>query len=213
MTRPDSAINAIGDLVGHTVGYTSPKSTTEMTLRMSLQNAGVSTDRIKFVATGGLGNGLAMLKGGNIDAAPFVDPTLSASGKDFKTVFRAAEHMPPMHFNFGVTSWEFAAKYPDTVRKLINARRRAVDWLYAHPDESIDFCTQFFEIDKSLAAQVLPKFVADKYWSPGNFSQEGLDANVSGLRLLGVLDGTIDWSKYVDQRYLPDNLPRVKLTT
>jgi NitT/TauT family transport system substrate-binding protein len=212
MSRPDNPINSINDLAGHTVGYTAPKSTTEMALRMSLQNAGVPTDKIKFVSTGGLGGALSMLKGGNIDAAPFVDPTLTASGKDFKIVFRAAEHMPPIHFSFGVANPEFAAKNPDMVRKMISARRRAVDWLYAHPDEGVDFCAQYLEIDKALGAQVLPKFIAGKYWSPGSFSQEGLDSNVIGLHLLGALEGTIDWGKHVEQKYLPDDL-RTKLAS
>jgi NitT/TauT family transport system substrate-binding protein len=206
MTTPDKPINSIKDLAGRSAGYTSPKSTTEMALRMSLANAGVPVDGMKLVSTGGLGGALSMVKAGNIDAAPFVDPTLTASGSEFKMIFRAADHMPPLHFSFGVTTPEFGAKSPDMVRKLVNARRRAVDWLYAHPEESVAFCAEFLEIDKPLAARILPKFIAGKYWSPGNFTREGLDSNITGLHLIGALEGTIDWGKYVDQKFLPDDL-------
>jgi NitT/TauT family transport system substrate-binding protein len=206
MTTPDKPINSIKDLVGRTVGYTSPKSTTEMALRMSLANAGVPVDKVKLVSTGGLGGALSMLKAGNIDAAPFVDPTLTASGSEFKKVFLAADHMPPLHFSFGVAAPEFAAKNPDTVRKFVNARRRAVDWLYAHPEDGVAYCAEFLEIDKSLAAKILPKFIAGKYWSPGNFTRQGLESNVTGLQLIGALEGTIDWDKYVDQKFLPEDL-------
>jgi NitT/TauT family transport system substrate-binding protein len=206
MTNPDKPINSIKDLADRTVGYTSPKSTTEMALRMSLANAGVPVDKMKLVSTGGLGGALSMVKAGNIDAAPFVDPTLTASGSEFKLVFRAAEHMPPLHFSFGVVAPEFAAKNPDMVRKFVNARRRAVDWLYAHPDDGVQYVAEFLEVDKALAAKILPKFIIGKYWSPGNFTREGLDSNIAGLQLMGAIEGTIDWGKYVDQKFLPDDL-------
>jgi NitT/TauT family transport system substrate-binding protein len=92
------------------------------------------------------------------------------------------------------------------LRKLINARRRAVDWLYAHPDEGVAFCASFLDIDKQLAAQVLPKFIQGRYWSPGSFTRQGLDSNITGLHLIDALEGTVDWSKYVDQNFLPKDL-------
>lgn len=213
MTQPDKPINSIKDLAGRTVGYTSPKSTTEMLLRMSLADAKVPMDKIKFVSTGGLGGALSMLKTGSIDASPFVDPNLTKYQDEFKMVFRAADYTPPFHFSFGISTPAFAAKNPDMLRKLIRARRRAVDYLYAHPQEDNGFCADFFEIDKPLADKVFPKFLkgTPRYWSQGNFTRQGLDSNVLGLKLLGVLSGDIDWSTHVDQSFLPSDLPRISL--
>jgi NitT/TauT family transport system substrate-binding protein len=213
MTTPDKPINSIKDLVGRTVGYTSPKSTTEIMLRMSLAKAGIRPDQVKFVATGGLGGALSMLKTGNIDAAPFVDPNLTKHENEFKLVFRAADYTPPFHFTFGITTPEMIAGKPDMIRKLINARRRAVDWIYANPQGNIDFCAEFFEIDRPLAAKLFPKFLQGDppYWSRGNFTQAGLDSNIAGLHLIGALEGSIDWKTHVDQRFLPKDLPRIAL--
>ena len=210
LTLPNKPINSIQDLAGKTVGYTAPKSTTELALRMSLADARVPTDKMTFVSTGGLGGALSMLKSGNIDAAPFADPNLTKSLSDFKLVFRASDYVPPLHYLFGITTPDFAKKNPDLVRKLIKARRDAVAWIYAHPTEAVAYCADFLEVDTSLATKIMPKFLlgatATPYWSPGNFIREGLASNDAGLRLIGALEGTVDWNKYVDQSYLPADL-------
>jgi len=206
MTTPDKPISSIKDLVGHKVGYTAPKSSTEMMLRMSLDAAGISPDQVTMVSTGGLGGGLSALKAGAIDAAPIVEPVLSKSGSAFKKVFRAADVVPSVIFTFGVTTPEFAKKNPEMIRKLIAVRRKAVDWLYANPDKAVPICAEYMGIDEALAARILPKFIAWKYWSPGSFEKAGLDANIKGLHLIGAVQGTVDWSKYIDQRFLPEDL-------
>ena len=208
MTLPGKPINTIQDLIGKTIGYTSAKSTTEMLLRMSLDAAGIAPDKVKLVATGGLGGGLSALNNGGIDAAPIVEPTLSQSGAKYKLIFRAAEYVKSLNFNFGITTNEFAKKEPETLRKYVRARRKAVDWLYANPEASVAICAEFLDISKELAGVVLPKFIGWKYWSPGDFSTDGLENNVIGLRLMQAVEGTVDWSKYVDQSFLPEDLRR-----
>ena len=206
MTLPDKPIHSIKDLVGRTVGYTSAKSTTEMLLRMSLDAAGISAEKVKLVATGGLGGGLSALGAGSVDAVPIVEPVLSKSGNKYKQVFRAAEYVTSLTFAFGVTTPEFARKNPEVVRKLVKARRNAVDWLYANPKAAVPICAEFFEIDQELAARVLPKFIGWKYWSPGDFAKDGLENNVRGLQLMHAVEGSVDWSKFIDQQFLPADL-------
>ncbi len=206
MTLPDKPINSIRDLVGRTVGYTAAKSTTEMLLRMSLDAAGIPADKVKLVSTGGLGGGLAALGAGGVDAVPIVEPVLSKSGSKYKQVFRAAEFVTSLTFAFGVTTPEFVRKNPDMVRKLIKARRNAVDWLYANPNAAVAICAEYLEIDKELAARVLPKFIGWRYWSAGDFTKDGLENNIRGLQLIGAVEGTVDWSKVIDQQFLPADL-------
>jgi hypothetical protein len=35
-----------------------------------------------------------------------------------------------------------------------------------------------------------------------------LDNNIRGLELIGAVDGPVDWDKFVDQRFLPEDLRR-----
>ncbi|MNC96711.1 hypothetical protein D3C83_141600 [compost metagenome] len=50
---------------------------------------------------------------------------------------------------------------------------------------------------------------AQKYWSRGDFTKEGLAANILGLRLVKVIDADkVDWNALIDQSYLPADLKR-----
>lgn len=206
MALPGSSINSVKDLVGKTVGYTQPKSSSEMMLRLTLDAAGIPADQVKMVATGGLGGGLSMLAAGGIDAAPIVDPVLTKSGDQYRLVFWPAETLPAMTAGLGVVNPAYARENPEKVEKLVRARRKAVDWIYANPVAAADYCAKFLDIDKELAAKLLPKFIEWKFWSPGSFSKDGLDVVVKGLNLLGTVQGEVDWASYIDERYLPNDL-------
>ncbi|MCB1547578.1 MAG: ABC transporter substrate-binding protein [Hyphomicrobiaceae bacterium] len=208
MTLPGKPISSIKDLVGKTIGYTSAKSTTEMLLRMSLSAAGIAPDQVKLVATGGLGGGLSLLAAGGIDAAPIVEPTMSKAGSKYKLVFRAADYVKQLNFAFGVTTEVYGKKEPERLRKMVLARRKAVDWIYANPSAAVPLCGEFLSIDKDLAGKVLPKFIGWKYWSRGDFTKDGLENNVRGLQLMKAVEGSVDWNKYVDQSFLPADLRR-----
>ena len=45
------------------------------------------------------------------------------------------------------------------------------------------------------------------YWSPGDFDYEGMTTMLKGLQLVKAVEpGPFDWSKIVDESYLPDVL-------
>ena len=45
-----------------------------------------------------------------------------------------------------------------------------------------------------------------KYWGRGDLDLKAMDNMVEGLRIIGEVDGPMDWSKLVDQSFLPDDL-------
>ena len=44
------------------------------------------------------------------------------------------------------------------------------------------------------------------YWGLGNFEYESLNNLVHAMNLIGVIQGQLDWRKYVDESYLPVDL-------
>ena len=48
--------------------------------------------------------------------------------------------------------------------------------------------------------------VKETYWSDGRFDYEAMNKMLEGLQITGQLKGEIDWSKYVDNSYLPADL-------
>src|SRR5262249_25979671 len=56
VANPKGSIHKVQDLAGRKAGFTGPKSTSEMLLRLALKQAGM-TDKVELVATGGFGGG------------------------------------------------------------------------------------------------------------------------------------------------------------
>ena len=76
VANPKSNIHKVQDLAGKKAGFTDPKSTSELLLRLALKEAGMA-GKVEPVATGGFGGGLTLLDSGGIDAAPLIDPILT----------------------------------------------------------------------------------------------------------------------------------------
>ena len=67
-SKPNANIKSIKDLVGKKIGFTNPKSTTEMVLRAAVAKEGLA-GKIELLAMGGLGPAITALNQGAIAAA------------------------------------------------------------------------------------------------------------------------------------------------
>jgi NitT/TauT family transport system substrate-binding protein len=198
-TTPDSGVSSVKDLAGKKVAFTSPKSTTEMLLTMVSDKYGIKTDT---VAAGGIGAGLTMVEQKAVVAAPVMDPIWSKVSGKFKPVFFVKDELPPMVQTVGVTTPEYAKANKDKLRKLVQARARAVAFLYAHPEESARIVAKQYEADEKIVLVAINNLIAMKYWSDGTFEYDAMDHMVKGLQIVGEIDGKVDWSKIVDESYL-----------
>ena len=207
-SMPGKGWKSIKDLVGKRIGYTNPKSATEMVLRLSLEAAGIPFDKVKAMPTGGLGAGLTLLRNGGVDAAVIVEPVISKSKGKFAQIFRAGAIVPVVTWDVGVTTRAFAKKNGDLLRKLIKIRRESVDWINSNPKAAAAYYAEYMRISKDLAEQIVPKFVAWKFLNSGAFDLKGLKTTVKGLNMVGAIKGEVDWNKYVDQQYLPKDLQK-----
>jgi len=207
---PDTKIGSIQDLVGKKVAITQPKSGSEFMLKMALSNAGVPIDKVTLVAAGGLNEGLVLLRNGSVVAAILGEPLFSRDAKNYKVVVDLSKHIPRLAQTVGFTTRSYAAKNADKIRAVIAARRKAVDDIYADPRAAAALIAPAYaRIPKPLLEQVIARMAAQKYWSRGEFSKEGLAANILGLRLVKVIDADkVDWNALIDQSYLPADLKR-----
>jgi NitT/TauT family transport system substrate-binding protein len=208
VANPKGNIHKIQDLQGRKAGFTGPKSTSELLLRLALKEAGMG-GRVEPVATGGFGGGLTLLDTGGIDAAPLIDPILTLKPDKYRVIFHFADLIPRMTWLVGVTTRKFANEHPDTVRKLIEVHRRGVDYIYAHHDEAIEIYAKVWQQDPKEVATYFPKYFGYKgEWSPGGFDQEALAKMSDGLQLIGDSPGPVDWKAAIDQQFLPKDLQK-----
>jgi NitT/TauT family transport system substrate-binding protein len=207
-TLPKSPIKSVADLAGKKVAFTNAKSTSELLSRMAFAKAGL-TGKVTLIPTGGFGPGLTALDAGGVDAAPLTDPLLSLQPKKYRSIFAFGTLVPRISWLVGVSTREFAQKNPDKLRKLIAVRREAVDYIYAHPDEAAEIYAESWGADKDNVKKFFPKYFSMKdLWSRGNFVKAGLDAMSSGLQMDGEINAPVDWSKAIDQEFLPADLQK-----
>ncbi len=199
VTTPDSGISSIKDLAGKKVAITSPKSVTDMLLIMVSEKHGIKSQP---VAAGGIGAGLTMVEQKAVAAAPIMDPIWARMKGKFKPVFHVSEELPPMVQTVGVTTTEFAKANGDKLRKLVQARKKGVDFVYANPEETAKIVSKHYAIEEAIALTAIKNLIALKYWSGGEFEYEAMDNMIKGLQIVGEVEGKVDWSKVVDTSYL-----------
>src|SRR6185312_13392522 len=146
VANPKSNVRTVQDLAGKKAGFTNPKSTSELLLRLALKEAGMS-GKVEMVGTGGFGGGLTLLDSGGIDAAPLIDPILTLKPDKYRVIFHFADLIPRMTWLVGITTRRFAKEHPDTVRKLIKIHQRGVDFIYSHRDEAMQIYAKVWQQD------------------------------------------------------------------
>jgi NitT/TauT family transport system substrate-binding protein len=201
VVRKDSAVQKLSDLKGKNVGFSQPRSTTEMCLRMVLQRANLTND-VTIIPTGGIGAGIVALDQGAIDAAPIEEPLLMPNPERYRVLFRVNDYLPNLTWSVGVTSPDFAKAHPDMLRKLIVVRREAVDYMVAHPDEAAQIYDKVWNTSDKTIEQILPKYIKAKYWSRGEINMPGLDTMLRGMQLVGAIDKPFDPGPVIDSAFL-----------
>jgi NitT/TauT family transport system substrate-binding protein len=203
-----SDIHKMTDLAGKKAGYTAPKSTSDVLLRLALKETHM-TDKVETVATGGFGPGITALTTGAIAAAPMIDPILTLEPDKYRVILPFADVIPRMTWLVGITTREFAKKNPELLRKLIAVRRRGVDYIYQNRDEAMQIYAKVWQQDAKQVATYFPKYFGyDGEWTRGEFESTGLAKLSEGLELVGEVEKPIDWKAMIDQEFLPQDLQK-----
>jgi NitT/TauT family transport system substrate-binding protein len=213
--KPDAPIKTIQELKGKKIGYTNPRSTSQALDILLLEQAGLKPDEAELVKTGGFGEAVVALNLGLIDASAIADPVWSKNKSQFRVLVSASDVLPPLCNVIGVTTAEAAATKGDFIRAILRGRRKAVEFMSAHPDEAADIVAKAYNIDVEVAKSTIHNLVAPSksgvpYWGPGYFDMAGMDRMIRAQKLVGALSGDVDWSKIVDTSFLADDLKAKK---
>jgi NitT/TauT family transport system substrate-binding protein len=210
-TKPNSPIHTIKDLKGKKIGYTNPRSTSQALDILLLEAAGLKPTDAELVKTGGFGEAIVALNLGAIDASAIADPVWSKNASQFRVIVKATDVLPPLCNVIGVTTGEAAKTKGKFIRAVLRGRRKAVEFMYAHPDEAAAIVAKVYKLDPAVAKSTIHNLVASnksgvRYWGPGNFDMGGMNRMIRAQKLVGALSGEVDWSKIIDTSFLPDDL-------
>ena len=216
LTKPDSTIRALKDLKGKRIGFTNPQSTSQALDYLLLESAGLKEGDVELIKTGGFGAGLTALAHDGIDIMPIADPLWTLNQGRFRAAFWAPEVLPALCNVVGVTTGKAAKETPELIRAIVNGRRKAVEFMSTNLDESAQIIAKEYQMDAAAVRTVLKNLIEKKapgglpYWAAGQFNWDSMNNMVRAQRLVGVIKGDIDWSKMVDESFLPPDLKSKK---
>lgn len=211
VTMPGSPIQSLEDIKGKRLGYTNPGSTTQALTLLLLEQAGLTTEEVELVATGGFGPGLTALETGGVDMMALTEPLTSEYEGKYEVVIGASDVFPPMNNVVGVTTADVIANRPDDLRCVLEARRKAVDFMYENPAEAAAIIAEAYEMDPAIIERAVTTLINSPvngipYWGPGWLHYEGMDNMIRAQKMVGAVEGDVDWSELVDDSFLPADL-------
>ena len=212
--KPDSPIKTSADLKGKKIGYTNPRSTSQALAILVLEKAGLKPEDAELVKTGGFGEGVVALDLGAVDITPIPEPLWSLHQGKYRAVVRASDVLPPLDNVVGVTTAKAAASRGNFIRAVIRARRQAVEFMYANPDESADIIAKAYNLSSDVARSAVRSLLGShdksgvRYWSAGEINLKAMNEMMRAQKIVGALKTDPDWSKIIDESFLPDDLKR-----
>ena len=205
--KDDGSIGKFADLKGKKLGYSSPKSVTDILTSVMINDNGL-TNALERKSVGGIGSGLTALREGGVDMTYVTEPVWSKEKANFRAVWWSTDIAPRVTQTVGIVRTDYLKKNPDIIRGIIAARRKGVEFVKSNPAESAPIMGREYKIPpeqaKSAIESVLGKGV---YWSRGEFDYEGMAVMLKGLHLVKAIpEGPFDWKKVIDESYLPADL-------
>jgi len=202
VTLPDSPLKTIADLKGKRIGYTSPKSVTDMVTKLVLDQQKITG--VERVAVGSVGAQITALQKKAIDAAYLGEPIYSQNKSKFRVLFYARDMLAQNNLTqtVGITTPEFAKAYPEKAKAIIEGRRRGVEFIYQHPKEAALIVAKAYSFDPVIMEEAMRSMVISKYWSTGELDLAGMNAMAEGLKLTGAIDSLPNWNKLIDRSFL-----------
>jgi NitT/TauT family transport system substrate-binding protein len=209
--KPDSPIKTLADIKGHKLGYTNPKSTSQGLSYGLLQAAHLTVQDVELVKTGGFGEGVAAVDLGIIDIAPVPDTVWLRSQGKLRAIAASEDVLPALSNVVGVATIAATETQGDKLRAILRARRNAVRFMYAHPDEAADIAARAYRLDPGavrimLARQLKVNVAGRPYFNEGRFYLGGIDRMLEMQVNVGAVTGAFDVRKVIDMRFLPEDL-------
>ena len=153
----------------------------------------------------------AALREGGVDMTYVTQPVWAKEKDNFRPVFNSGRLGAARDADRRGGETDFLKKNPELIRGIIQARRKGVEFIQKNPDEAAAIMAKEYKIAPAEAKAAIADILAVKgvYWSPGDFDYEGMPTMLSGLQLVKAIEpGPFDWSKVVDESYLPEDLRR-----
>jgi NitT/TauT family transport system substrate-binding protein len=212
IVMPNSPIRSIEDLRGKKWGISNPKSLGEMSAVLTIEKAGLKPEDVPRVALGNLQGALTAMENGVVDVTSVPGILFRSRDNDKKyRVILKPKDLPRMTPGIGIATGDLIRKYPDKLRRIIAARREAVQFLYANPKESGEILAKVWApLPRDKVQILLDELLDAQFYSEGAIEQEPLVNVVRAMQITGMINTDVDIRTVIDTAFLPDDLKTVK---
>jgi NitT/TauT family transport system substrate-binding protein len=208
VSLPSSTIMNIRQMKGKTLGYSSPKSTTDMISTIALQRVDM-LGQVQRKPVGSSSGMMTSLQQGAVDVAYMNEPSYSQAKARLRIAFRSLDIVPNETQTVGIVRTDYLKEHPEVIRNIILARREAVQYIAAHREEAAQIVARAYKMDVPAVSSAINNVLDShtNYWSEGNFDFPSMNEVLKGLVLVKAIpEGPFDWSKIVDESQLPPDL-------
>ncbi|OGP66259.1 MAG: hypothetical protein A2169_03800 [Deltaproteobacteria bacterium RBG_13_47_9] len=149
---------------------------TDSLTRYALRSAGLDPDKdVKILQLGGSTQSLAAMEAGQLDAAILSFPqAYIASEKGFVKLMSQKEQIAPdwpTHVVYAKE--EFITKNPNTVKALLRATGKAIEWIKANPDEAAKAASKQLKFKVEHCRRAIDE-IQEGWYSDGRLPKKGL---------------------------------------
>lgn len=209
--KSNSPIRTPADLKGAKIGFNNPRATSVALLGLLLESVGMTMKDINMVRTGGFGESLTALEVGTIDMTPMTEPLWSQYAGKYHALAKASDVLPPLSNVVAVALSSMSESQKKFTEAVIRARRNAVKFMEANPEEAGDIVAKHYNIDRNVARATVKNLITSRtngipYWGEGRIHLAGLDRMVKAQQSVGAIAGNVDLKAIIDTQYLPADL-------
>ncbi len=212
VAMPNSPVNSLKDLKGKKLGFTNPRSTSQALAVLLMEATNLKENEVELVRTGGFGAGLTVLELGGVDAVPVAEPLWSKNIGKYKLIAAAPDILPALSNVVGVTTGEAIRTKPEFIRGVILARRKAVEFMRSNTKEASAIIATAYDLTPAVAESTVRNLLDSEkkggvpYWGAGELRIDTMNNMIRAQKLVGAFKGDVDWSKLIDESFLPDDL-------
>lgn len=197
----NQAVNSVEDV--KVWSFTREGSVTQQLTYLLPDAEGIDADAVQRKAAGGLGEGIALLEGGDVDAAVVPIAEALKNAQAYKLVVSAKEVIPKFQQTVMTTTPEYAEEHPNVIKAITAGYDEAVGWTRDNPQQAAAIWAKHTKEDNAVAEEIVASYLQSDYWGVG-FNSEAIANALKGFELVGKDASEVDLCELFDPQYLPE---------
>lgn len=184
---------------GTTIGISTTGSETDIALTIALKNMGLSRDDMQITQIGGTSLRFAAMGAGRIQAAPLLEPGITAAKqKGYTAVYDLSAANTPWIFDAVVMTADYIEAHPDEVQRFLKAYVESAYWAMANEKAAKDVIAKRFKTQDPAVIDATYQGFKTLMPRDAKPSVEGAKNVIAQLEATGLSLPSEDVADYVD---------------